>query len=73
MYDPQVEESQIYQDLGTEKFEWDHPSPRSAPIAKTAIAIVRVSGAAAGSRRPPCQAQWDGPCSAGNAAPLPPC
>lgn len=51
VYDPEVEDNQIYQDLGTEKFEWDHPSPRSAPISKTAIAISHVSeggGAAAG-------------------------
>lgn len=40
VYDPQVEPQQVYQDLGTEKFEWDHPSPRSPPIAKTAIAIA---------------------------------
>ena len=40
VYDPEVEDSQIYQDLGTKKFEWDHPSPRSAPIAKTAIEIA---------------------------------
>lgn len=42
VYDPQVEPQQVYQDLGTEKFEWDHPSPRSPPIAKTAIAIAPV-------------------------------
>ncbi len=42
VYDPEVEDKQIYQDLGTEKFEWDHPSPRSAPIPKTAIAISHV-------------------------------
>lgn len=43
VYDPQVEDGQIYQDLGTEKFEWDHPSPRSRPVPKTAIDIASVS------------------------------
>jgi len=43
VYDPQVEDEQIYQDLGTAKFEWDHPSPRSRPIPKTAIDIAHVS------------------------------
>lgn len=44
VYDPEVADDQIYQDLGTEKFEWDHPSPRSSPIPKTAIAISHVRG-----------------------------
>ncbi len=43
VYDPQVEDDQIYQDLGTEKFEWDHPSPRSRPVPKSAIDIASVS------------------------------
>ena len=40
--DPQVGADQIYQDLGTQKFEWDHPSPRSTPLPKTAVSIAEV-------------------------------
>lgn len=43
IYDPEVSDSQIYQDLGTAKFEWDHPSPRSAPAPKDTVAISHVS------------------------------
>lgn len=86
VYDPQVEDSQIYQvrssqgrvrvadaghlllackrclsepstgwkvwllpplpqDLGTAKFEWDHPTPKSAPVSKDVITISHVSAA----------------------------
>ncbi|KAL4438965.1 hypothetical protein ABPG77_006902 [Micractinium sp. CCAP 211/92] len=40
VYDPQVTDEQIYQDLTTQPYEWyDHPNPRSAPVDKSAIAI----------------------------------
>ncbi|PSC76863.1 UDP-glucose dehydrogenase [Micractinium conductrix] len=60
VYDPQVEASQIYQDLGTEKFEWDHPSPRSRPIAKSAIDIAMDPVSAANGAHGICiMTEWD--------------
>ncbi|KAI3438594.1 hypothetical protein D9Q98_001018 [Chlorella vulgaris] len=60
VYDPEVEDKQIYQDLGTEKFEWDHPSPRSAPIPKTAIAISHDAMEAARDAHAICVlTEWD--------------
>ncbi len=46
VYDPEVEDKQIYQDLGTEKFEWDHPSRGQAAIAgRDEIKVVKVGEA----------------------------
>ena len=44
---------QIYLDLGTPKFEWDHPYAKAAPMAKDAIAIATV-----GARARTCGASW---------------
>ena len=60
VYDPQVEADQIYQDLGTEKFEWDHPSPRSKPLPKSALDIgANAMEAAAGSHAICVLTEWD--------------
>ncbi|KAI7845979.1 hypothetical protein COHA_000524 [Chlorella ohadii] len=60
VYDPQVEDSQIYQDLGTAKFEWDHPTPKSAPVSKDAISISHDPMEAAKDAHAICVlTEWD--------------
>lgn len=60
VYDPEVDANQIYQDLGTEKFEWDHPSPRSKPLPRSALDIgANAMDAAAGSHAICVLTEWD--------------
>jgi UDPglucose 6-dehydrogenase len=60
VYDPEVEDSQIYQDLGTAKFEWDHPTPKSAPVSKDAITISHDPMEAAKDAHAICVlTEWD--------------
>eukprot|EP00475_Leptophrys_vorax_P043431 TRINITY_DN8367_c0_g1_i1.p1 TRINITY_DN8367_c0_g1~~TRINITY_DN8367_c0_g1_i1.p1 ORF type:complete len:482 (-),score=55.63 TRINITY_DN8367_c0_g1_i1:287-1732(-) len=42
VYDPQVTEDQIRRDLGTSKFEWDHPLPMQSPTSMDASSRVTV-------------------------------
>ncbi|CAI5522133.1 unnamed protein product [Closterium sp. Naga37s-1] len=42
IYDPEVTEEQIRRDLGTGKFEWDHPLPMQSPTSMDASSRVTV-------------------------------
>lgn len=60
IYDPKVEEDQIYYDLATPKFEWDHPSPRHPPISKDEVEISRNPYSAAKGAHAICLlTEWD--------------
>lgn len=60
IYDPKVEEDQIRLDLATPKFEWDHPSPRVAPISKDKVVVVRDPLEAAQDAHALCiLTEWD--------------
>ncbi|GAB4817058.1 hypothetical protein N2152v2_004104 [Parachlorella kessleri] len=60
IYDPQVEEEQVYLDLATPKFEWDHPYAKAAPMAKDDIAIAKDPLEAAKDSHAICVlTEWD--------------
>eukprot|EP00887_Chlorella_sp_A99_P001010 scaffold5.g1010.t1 len=60
IYDPKVEADQIYYDLGTPKFEWDHPSPRHPPMSKDVVAIAEDPYDAAQDSHAICVlTEWD--------------
>jgi UDPglucose 6-dehydrogenase len=60
IYDPKVEDEQIYLDLATPKFEWDHPYARATPIAKDLIHISKDPMEAAKDAHAICvMTEWD--------------
>lgn len=60
IYDPQVEEEQVYLDLATPKFEWDHPYAKAAPMAKDDISIAKDAMEAAKDAHAICVlTEWD--------------
>jgi len=60
IYDPKVEEDQIRLDLATPKFEWDHPSPRVAPIQKDKVIVATDPVEAARDSHALCiLTEWD--------------
>lgn len=60
IFDPKVEEKQVYLDLATPKFEWDHPVAKSLPLAKEAVAIAQDPFAAAKDAHAICVlTEWD--------------
>jgi UDPglucose 6-dehydrogenase len=60
IYDPKVEEDQIRLDLATPKFEWDHPSPRVAPIQKDKVIVATDPFEAAKDSHALCiLTEWD--------------
>lgn len=63
IYDPKVEEHQIYVDLTTEKFEWDHPHHArvvSDADLKSSISVVKDPAEAARGAHALCiLTEWD--------------
>jgi UDPglucose 6-dehydrogenase len=60
IYDPKVDPEQIYLDLGTPKFEWDHPVNKAAPLGKDAITIATgPAESVAGAHAIAVMTEWD--------------
>lgn len=59
IYDPKVEKEQIFVDLATPKFEWDHPGPKPTATSDNITTVTDPYEAVAGSHGLCVLTEWD--------------